>query len=337
MNAKALLLSICIPTFNRAGILPRALANLHESIESGPLRDHVEICLSDNASTDATSEVIRRFAADSRVPFRHVRQETNLGFSRNLDQAGRLAQGRYLLFFGDDDRLAPRAMRLLAEAIHSECPVTVFYSLPDLPLEGNPQPTDATAAAEMMSRGEEIVRRLGVCHLSFIGNFIVRRSSYFDCFREPFLDSLYPQMAALLCVLQQNPARVVRQPIFLLDDTAKTWNFPLLAAVDMARIFTECLPLSFASPKGRDLVYGRLVRSIPRAWLVCRTRKESPSKNPYQNLSLRNVLDCYRESFKFQCVAFVFWLCGRFLPLFFLRRILGNAPRIVHIAPPSFD
>ena len=50
-------LSICIATYNRAGLLREALTNLTEVCD-----DDIEIVVSDNASPDDTQGVINSFA-----------------------------------------------------------------------------------------------------------------------------------------------------------------------------------------------------------------------------------------------------------------------------------
>ena len=55
-----MLLSVCIPTYNRA----KNLENCLNSIKIASQKIHpsfVEICISDNASTDETSRVVEKF------------------------------------------------------------------------------------------------------------------------------------------------------------------------------------------------------------------------------------------------------------------------------------
>jgi glycosyltransferase involved in cell wall biosynthesis len=62
------LLSVCIPTYNRAGYLHECLS----SIETRGLDNLVEVVVSDNASTDDTLDVLKEFA--NRLPLRWVVQ-----------------------------------------------------------------------------------------------------------------------------------------------------------------------------------------------------------------------------------------------------------------------
>jgi glycosyltransferase involved in cell wall biosynthesis len=86
--------TIGIPTFNRAHWLPDAIA-----CALGQTRTDIEIIVSDNASTDSTADVVRRFG--DRV--RYVRNDANLGAWRNLSQLVEMASGEYFSWLQDDD------------------------------------------------------------------------------------------------------------------------------------------------------------------------------------------------------------------------------------------
>lgn len=94
-------LSICIPTYNRAAILERSLAHFREHYD---LPFSFEIVISDNASTDGTADVARRFA-EAGMPIRYYRQKENNGYQNNQLGAFARATGEYVIYLADDDRL----------------------------------------------------------------------------------------------------------------------------------------------------------------------------------------------------------------------------------------
>lgn len=99
-------LSICIPTYNRAGVL---VALLESIVADTPteLRDHLEVCISDNASTDDTEARITAFASSSPVKVVYRRNPANLGADQNYLNAVALASGEYCWLMGSDDGMAP--------------------------------------------------------------------------------------------------------------------------------------------------------------------------------------------------------------------------------------
>jgi glycosyltransferase involved in cell wall biosynthesis len=92
-------LSICIATYNRAGLLRETLTHLRDVCD-----DDVEIVVSDNASPDDTQDVINAFAGRFRC-FRAIRQTINRGPALNFSAAMSLARGKYLYPFSDDDEI----------------------------------------------------------------------------------------------------------------------------------------------------------------------------------------------------------------------------------------
>lgn len=95
------LVSIIIPTYNRADLigptLESALAQTYANIE---------VIVSDNASTDGTAAVVRRYAAsDPRVRL-HV-NERNLGPVLNWQAGLNKAAGDYAKILWSDDLIAP--------------------------------------------------------------------------------------------------------------------------------------------------------------------------------------------------------------------------------------
>ena len=90
-----IVLSICIPTYNRGKILVKSLNRLI-SFKS----NEIEIVVSDNCSQDDTEALIKKIK-DPRI--KYFRNKTNLGFDRNLLKCCERANGMYYLFLSDED------------------------------------------------------------------------------------------------------------------------------------------------------------------------------------------------------------------------------------------
>ncbi|MDQ6740106.1 MAG: glycosyltransferase, partial [Actinomycetota bacterium] len=92
-------MSIGLPTYNRAALLPRA-------VESALAQDYtnLELIISDNASTDGTPAVCVAYAGrDRRV--RYIRQPVNNGAMANFNAVLAAARGSYFMWLADDDWL----------------------------------------------------------------------------------------------------------------------------------------------------------------------------------------------------------------------------------------
>jgi glycosyltransferase involved in cell wall biosynthesis len=114
------LLTICIPTYNRAAALKRLLEPLHEQL--GAATD-VVVQVSDNASPDETAGVLAEMSG--RMPTLRVhRQETNIGPHRNMRWLiANAADAEYLWLIGDDDEPQPGAVAHILELLRTHGPV----------------------------------------------------------------------------------------------------------------------------------------------------------------------------------------------------------------------
>jgi glycosyltransferase involved in cell wall biosynthesis len=97
------LVSICIPTFNRAQFIEHLFESLLPLKRSSG--NDVEICISNNNSSDNTSAVIDEWKL--KLDIKVVTQAANAGSTRNCIEVTKLATGRWIHMVGDDDTLMP--------------------------------------------------------------------------------------------------------------------------------------------------------------------------------------------------------------------------------------
>jgi len=109
MNAP--LVSVVIPAFNRAAILPQSAG----SVLAQTMGD-LELIIVDDFSTDATAEVAFSLN-DSRVML--VRHETNRGVSAARNSGAAAATGRYLAFLDSDDTWLPEKLAIQVAALEA--------------------------------------------------------------------------------------------------------------------------------------------------------------------------------------------------------------------------
>ena len=107
------ILSICIPTYNRANLLNRLLGMLESELLD--IHDDVEICISDNCSTDGTQKVCLDW--QKKLPLIYSKTSENLGYDRNALNVIKMAYSKYLWFMGDDDLVVKDSVRKLVASI----------------------------------------------------------------------------------------------------------------------------------------------------------------------------------------------------------------------------
>lgn len=124
MTAAAPMLSICIPTYNRAEILDYCLERLDA------LREHgidFEIVVSDNASPDSTAEVVekhRRRLGAVRYCLQPIKCEPFHGYVNAI----RNARGRYVVYLSDDDVLLGESLRNYLNLLESDSGLVAVYA-----------------------------------------------------------------------------------------------------------------------------------------------------------------------------------------------------------------
>lgn len=113
------LISVCIPAYNRAGLLPPLL----DSILSQDFDDYeILICEDASPERDAIQAVVKDFIHRFPARIRYVENERNLGYDANLRNLISLASGAYCLFMGNDDLMCDGALVKVAGALmrHSD-------------------------------------------------------------------------------------------------------------------------------------------------------------------------------------------------------------------------
>ncbi|NDA63514.1 MAG: glycosyltransferase family 2 protein [Chitinophagia bacterium] len=103
-----MLLSICIPSYNR----PESLKQLLQSIEV--VTDEIEIVIAEDAAPRRfeVRNTVNDFKADTSLPLLYHENPENLGYDANLRNLINLAKGDYILFMGDDDLFKPGTLQL---------------------------------------------------------------------------------------------------------------------------------------------------------------------------------------------------------------------------------
>lgn len=109
MVKKMLKLSICIPTYNRAKFLPEAIDSVMCQVTEKN-KERLEICVSDNASTDSTQEIVREMSSKSQISVIYHRNEKNMGSDYNFLKVIEIAKGDFCWFLGSDDKIEKGAI-----------------------------------------------------------------------------------------------------------------------------------------------------------------------------------------------------------------------------------
>jgi Glycosyltransferases involved in cell wall biogenesis len=115
-------LSIGLPVYNGERYLPEALSAL-----LGQTYTDFELIISDNASTDGTEDICRRYMAqDSRI--RYIRQPHNVGCAVNHNIVFEEARGELFKWASDDDLYGRDLLRRCVEALDEHPDVVLAHT-----------------------------------------------------------------------------------------------------------------------------------------------------------------------------------------------------------------
>lgn len=120
------LLSVCIPTYNRAEHLDRQLSWLTREVQGF---EHLcEVIVSDNCSDDSTPAVVAKWVeAYPNLSFTSNRNSENIGWMGNFLHCSSLAAGEYTWIIGDDDTIYNGALAHVIETLKNHPRLSLLY------------------------------------------------------------------------------------------------------------------------------------------------------------------------------------------------------------------
>lgn len=116
------LLTIAIPTYNRAGFLDTGLKKISEELIglSKDQRRLVNVYISNNASTDNTSEIIKKYKTLHSEIIKVINNSENIGADLNIAQCYESSSTPYVWILGDDDLILPGSLGLILNVLLKE-------------------------------------------------------------------------------------------------------------------------------------------------------------------------------------------------------------------------
>ena len=112
-------LSILIPTFNRSKFLKKNLVLLIDFIKKTKNSKNIEIIVSNNKSTDNTSEIVSEFEEmDGDIILKYYNQKSNIGLQKNALFVLQKSKGLFVMYLGDDDFIDIEYLKAVIFQIH---------------------------------------------------------------------------------------------------------------------------------------------------------------------------------------------------------------------------
>ena len=215
------LLSICINTRNRAGLLGETLDSL-----VGQMIPGVEIVVLDGASEDNTSELMSGYAA--KYPFiRHVRWDEIVGIDEGYDLAVKHATGRYCWLMTDDDLIVEGALEQLVDRVRQEPDLIVMNMecfTKDFTLDLQQRFFKIHEdRAYFQDEFEQFLDEVGY-GLAYIGCVVIKRSLWYEKDRTRFVGSYFIHVGVILGSTMIKKILFVHRPLIKYRSANSSWT-----------------------------------------------------------------------------------------------------------------
>lgn len=188
------LVSIGLPVYNSEKHVQQALESLLAQDY-----EHVELIISDNASTDGTRDICLDYAArDKRI--RYYRNDRNMGIAWNQNRVFELSSGKYFKWAGSHDYVSPSFVSTCKHILDTDPRVVLAFPLARL-VDGNDETPKEVLPEMIDTRGLPtfgrvlvVVAKAEYCALELHGLF--RASALSRC--RPLLGLIANDMVLML-------------------------------------------------------------------------------------------------------------------------------------------
>jgi glycosyltransferase involved in cell wall biosynthesis len=206
-------ISIGIPTFNGASRIGKALDSI--LIQLTPeFATSIEVVISDNASTDNTSSVIASYIESFPCAIVYRKNDTNIGYDRNVNALFLCAVGQYVWLLADDDVLKPKAIQQVLNTF------SLHNDLKIMQLNFQSYDSDMKQVVHEIKMSKSLVCEDAETFLSNsagrygqVSTLIFERQAWNQANVEQAYDTNYIHIYALLKVLLTGSSYIVKDPL----------------------------------------------------------------------------------------------------------------------------
>lgn len=241
-----IILSICVPTYNRSFYLRRLLLSLLP--QCNELSESVEVIVSDNSSSDDT-EILCGSYSKKIKNFAYYRNLNNEGLDKNIVNLCRYASGRFIWIVGDDDYLADGALGYVLALLANQNDIDFVYLSPQPHVDGSVY-IAKECRYDLYHDALDIIKLVGV-NVTFLSAVIVnRRFIPFDVL-ERYVGTNLNQLGWVLNSLRNGSKFVFLRSKYVIAQQNNTGGYGLFKvfAANFSDIVSDFFPASSCANK----------------------------------------------------------------------------------------
>jgi len=193
------LLSICIPTYNRAHYLKECLDCIVCQFKDKEAYDQIEIVISDNASKDNTQKLVKKYQEDF-PNIRYFRNQSNLEFDRNVDNVLEKSKGAFCWTLSDDEFIKKDTLKFILDTIKSNLDIA-YICIDSNNILGDKE-------VRYFKDGNDWLTNIGLTGGLLSQNIFNRK--YLSANREKYYDNLWIHLSLVLEIIAHRPAILIR-------------------------------------------------------------------------------------------------------------------------------
>ncbi|MDR1696338.1 MAG: glycosyltransferase family 2 protein, partial [Endomicrobium sp.] len=200
-----ILLSISIPTYNKAGYLRIALDSIFEQIDNS-IKDKVEVCVSDDASDDETDKIVGHYRRlyKNLIYFRW--DKNNGAAGKNFFKAVEISSGKFCWLIGGDDLLEPNSIKYMLNEFQQNPDIDLYWANINLyDIDNNIIPNKDSGIYKhdiIFNNSRDAMKHMGT-HFGQITSLIFNTDRWKDAKnKEYYYKYSYPQLYPLFTMLK---------------------------------------------------------------------------------------------------------------------------------------
>ncbi len=205
------LLSIAIPTYNRANDLEKTLNNFIEQVVYNHLENDVEILISDNCSTDNTPDLVQNIQKQYSNIITYSRNSENIMWN-NIRRAAEISNGRYVWFCGDDDEYLYNSLKRLTDILKNNDVDGIYLN--QVNTRGYITPVEKDEVVDM-ERFFKIVKQ----DPEFISTVVIKKEKI----NPDITNTTWYHMACLLYLKPNDKFYVTKEPFVYNRPSKRAW------------------------------------------------------------------------------------------------------------------